>query len=310
MHWKGRNTCCAYAEVSGEYFSIHRSGDIMNILEKRVLGTTGRTITRMGLGGEGVLRTWRREREASAVIREAHRQGITYWDSARAYAGSEGYYGSFWRDHEQVRTDIFQTSKSARRDRKGALEDLETSLSRLQISHLDLWQIHDIRTREDLGEIEAPGGALEAFTEAKEKGRVSAIGVTGHHDPEILLQAVETLPVDTVLLPVNPAERVLGGFLDFVVPAARKRGMGVIGMKVLGAAHLLQSSKGVSPQQLVRFALGEDIDVAIVGCATIEEVQALAETARLPPLSVAERERLLDIYRPAARTWAYYRGTP
>ncbi|MDD1679114.1 MAG: aldo/keto reductase [Methanomicrobiales archaeon] len=281
----------------------------MDELAERDLGRTGKMVTRVGLGGEGVLRTQGQDMDAQSVITEAYIQGISYWDSARAYAGSEGYYGSFWRAHDKERPRIFQTSKSARRDRKGALADLKISLSLMGLPHLDLWQIHDVRTLGDVREIEAPGGALEAFVEARESGVVSSIGVTGHHDPAILLHAVESWPVDTVLLPVNPVEKILGGFLDLVIPAARKRGLGVIGMKVLGAGHFLDPRSGFTPEQLIRFALGEDIDVAIVGCATPEEVRTLAEAGRSPPLSVSERNRMLEAYRHDAKRRAFYRGT-
>ena len=106
------------------------------------------------------------------------------------------------------------------------------------LERLDLWQIHDIRTREDIEEVEAPGGALEAFVEARDAGMVRFIGVTGHHAPKILEYAVRNWPVDSVLMPVNPAEAVLGGFLDRVMAAAKDRGLAVIGMKTLGASQL------------------------------------------------------------------------
>jgi aryl-alcohol dehydrogenase-like predicted oxidoreductase len=275
----------------------------------RNLGRTQKTVTRVGLGGEGVLRTHGKDGEASAVIREAYAQGITYWDSAHAYAGSERYYGSFWKAHPHDRSRIFQTSKSARRDRKGAMMELRASLSRMHLPSLDLWQIHDLRTREDIRTMEAPGGALEAFVEAREQGLTAAIGVTGHFDPDILLHAIDTWPVDAVLLPVNPVERVIGGFLDTVIPAARKRGLAVIGMKVLGASHYLKPDQGATPEQLIQLALGEDVDVVIVGCSTPKEVRTLAEAGRAPPLSALERDRLLEVYRPVAEQLAFYRGT-
>ena len=151
----------------------------------RLFGKTGPAVTQVGLGGEGVLRTYNREPEAKAVIEEAAAQGITYFDSAVAYAGSQGYYGEFWSRHSELRSRIFQTSKSAARDKKGAEADLEGTLQTMGLERLDLWQIHDIRTREDIEEIEAPGGALEAFVEARDAGQVRFIGVTGHHAPKI-----------------------------------------------------------------------------------------------------------------------------
>ena len=146
---------------------------------------------RIGLGGEGVLRTAGRGDEAREVIHEALNQGIAYFDSARVYADSELYYGSVWREQSEKRSRIFQTSKSASRNRDEALADLESTLDRLETDYLDLWQIHDVRDRNDLEVISGPGGALEAFTEARESGKVRFIGVTGHHDPAILTEAVD-----------------------------------------------------------------------------------------------------------------------
>lgn len=278
-------------------------------MQTRAFGLTGRPVSCVGLGGEGVLRTRGRDAQARAVIREAFEQGITYFDSARAYAGSEGYYGSFWMEDPGIRQHIFHTSKSAGRNRREAWEDLQRSLSKLRVGWLDLWQIHDVRTEEDLQAIESPGGALEAFLEAKSQGLVRHIGVTGHHDPRILTRAVTDWPVDAVLLPVNPVEGVLGGFLDTTLPAARGRGLAVIGMKVLGAGNYLQPGLEVGPADLIRYALAQDITLAIVGCSTTDEVRTLAEASRDPqPMPRNEQEALLERFRPYARQLAYYRG--
>lgn len=76
-------------------------------------GKTGRTVTRAGLGGEGILRTHTHEREARVVVEEAVHQGITYFDSARVYADSELYYGSFWGQKPEIRRDIFQADRKS-----------------------------------------------------------------------------------------------------------------------------------------------------------------------------------------------------
>jgi aryl-alcohol dehydrogenase-like predicted oxidoreductase len=263
----------------------------------------------VGLGGEGVLRTYGREQEAKAVIEQAAAQGITYFDSAQAYAGSQGYYGNFWRGHQELRPGIFQTSKSAARDYLGARADLAKSLEIMGLDRLDLWQIHDLRTRQDIEEIEGPGGALRAFVEAKDAGLVRFLGVTGHHAPQILEHAVKNWPVDSVLLPVNPAEAVLGGFLDQVMAAAKDRGLAVIGMKVLGGSHYISPRDGVTAEKLLRFALSQEVSTAIVGCASAGEVEALARVGRdFQPLAEGEEKKLLDLFRPIARRLAYYRG--
>ncbi|MBW1852008.1 MAG: aldo/keto reductase, partial [Deltaproteobacteria bacterium] len=88
---------------------------------QRTFGKTGRKVTTVGLGGEGVLRTYGQEKAAVSVIEEGLALGLTYFDSAKAYSGSEAYYGLVWPNRPQDRDRIFQTSKSAMRNKKDAL---------------------------------------------------------------------------------------------------------------------------------------------------------------------------------------------
>jgi aryl-alcohol dehydrogenase-like predicted oxidoreductase len=234
---------------------------------------------------------------------------ITYFDSARVYSDSEVYYGAVWRRIPETRSRVFQASKSAGRSKAEARADLESTLQRLQTSHLDLWQIHDVRTEEDLHIIAGPGGALEAFVEAKAAGKARFIGVTGHHDPHILTTAVKEWPIDAVMMPVNPVEELLGGFLTSTLPAAKAKGVAIIGMKILGASHYIQPRLDITPEVLIRYALAHEITVAIVGCSTAEEVRTLAGTGRdLTPLSEREKRQLLRTFEPYAGRLAYYRG--
>jgi aryl-alcohol dehydrogenase-like predicted oxidoreductase len=279
------------------------------VIKTNILGKTGLSVTRVGLGGEGVLRTTRRTDEARAVIKAAVFSGISYCDCARVYSDSELYYGSVWKEAPDSRHKIFQASKSASRDKKGALRDLEETLARLNVDYLDLWQIHDVRTQSDLAQISGSGGALEAFLEAKAKGKVRHIGVTGHHDPDILTLAVMDWPVDTVMMPVNPVEGVIGGFLSQTLPAAKSKGLGIIGMKILGAGHYIAPQLGVTPDLLFRYALDQGISVAIVGCSTPEEVKALASVGEsAKPLTRNEHDKLMEIFTPQAKRLAFYRG--
>ena len=271
-------------------------------------GATGQQVSFVGLGGEGVLRTVGREAEARAVIREALAQGITYFDSARVYADSERYYGSIWRQAPDLRQSIFQTSKSAARHRDGAWADLHLTLERLGTDYLDLWQIHDVRTEQDLAAIAGPGGALEAFVRAREEGLVRSIGVTGHDNPFVLARAVAEWPVDAVLMPVNPVEGVLGGFLTLVREAALQKGIAIIGMKVLGASQYILPRLEITPELLVRYALACAVTLPIVGCSSAAEVRSLAAAAEKPPLSAGEKQLLEDRIRPFASRLAFYRG--
>jgi len=269
----------------------------------------GPEVTRIGLGGEGALRTFGRETEARSVIQEALDQGITYFDTAPAYSGSQAYLGSIWREQPEARKKIFHTSKSAGRTFSQAMHDLENSLKTLHADSLDLWQIHDVRSSDDVDSIQGSHGALNAFIQAREEGVVKHIGVTGHHDPKILETCVRNWPLDSVLLPANPAETVLGGFVDTVVQVAREKEMAVIGMKCLGGRNYVQPHNGVTADSLVRYALfGSRMDLIIVGCSTPAEVQSLVQAALHGPLPEDDRDELESMFAPQAQRLAFYRG--
>ncbi|MGE5556898.1 MAG: aldo/keto reductase [Caulobacteraceae bacterium] len=280
----------------------------LSAIRTRPLGKTGVNVTQVGLGGEGVLRTYNLFDDADKVIDAAVSGGITYFDSAHAYAHSENYYGRYWSQNLDARKNIFQTSKSARRDREGALEELDRTLKAMNIGHLDLWQIHDVRTQSDIRAIESPDGALEAFLQARDEGKTRFIGVTGHYDPDILTYCVENWPVDTVLLPVNPVEAVIGGFMDKTLQAARDKKLGIIGMKVVGASYYIIPDAGVYADTLIRYALSQDISCAIVGCSTSGEVRTLLDAGRdFIPMSKKEQDALVNKFRPYAKQLSYYR---
>lgn len=265
--------------------------------------------SRVGLGGEGILRTEGKDSAAQAMLSAAYRSGIRYFDSAPAYAGSERYLGRFWRENPAWKAESFQAGKSAQRGEAGALADLDRTLTSMSRDTLGLWQIHDLRNRDDIRRIEGPDGALKAFTHARDTGLARGIGVTGHHDPAILLHAVTHWDVDAVLLPVNPVEAVIGGFSDRVIPAARERGIGVIGMKTLGAGNFIFPDAGIMPETLIRFALSQDTDLVIVGCSAPGEAEQLARAGQeRSPMNEEEQTRLIEAFRPYAENLAFYRG--
>mgnify|MGYP001104960520 CR=1 FL=1 len=273
-------------------------------LPQRVLGSTGVEVTILGLGGEGVLRTFGYDQEAQAMIAAALEAGITYFETARAYSGSEVYLGEALKGH---RERIFLTSKSHGRTRDEAEEHLATTLRNLKTDHLDLWQVHDVRTTRDLEALTARGGGLEAFRWAKEQGYARFIGVTGHHDPDILRQALDLYEFDTVLLPVNPAEPRSASFL----PLAREaldRGLGVIGMKVLARGLVTQID--LAPiRDYVHYALSQPVSLVVIGCATPEHVRELAAAAQefQQPLPQEDQQRLEEAVTPFARGLMYYK---
>jgi aryl-alcohol dehydrogenase-like predicted oxidoreductase len=274
-------------------------------IPRRKLGRTGAEVSVLGLGGEGVLRTTGYEEEAYALINKAIDLGINYCESARAYSGSESYYG---RALGERRKSIFLTSKSHARDKKGALSHLHETLKNMKTDHLDLWQVHDVRTKDDVAAIFGPHGAIEAFVEAKEKGMTRFVGVTGHHDPLIIRKCIELFPFDTVLLPVNPGEPSYKSFLKEVIPLALEKQMGIIGMKVYfrGLAQSLPWYTSLEP--FLRFALSQPVTNVVIGC---DDVEQLAENVRFAesyvPMTDLEMQALVHEVSLYARKLMYYK---
>jgi aryl-alcohol dehydrogenase-like predicted oxidoreductase len=270
---------------------------------RRTLGKTGVDVEAVSLGGEGVLRTTGRSADAVPVILEALRLGVRYCDMAPAYQQSQDYYGEALRAAGKgARDRLTLASKTHARDRDGALRLLEDTLRRLGTDHLDIWQLHDLREAEELTEIFGKGGAIEAVEKAKADGRVRFAGITGHHDPAILVEAMRRYPFDTVLCAINPADPRRLPFLQTVVPEARKRGMGVVGMKVMAAGRLLWD-RAATPEELIRYA-ASFADTVIIGCSSIAEVQQNLEAGRrATPMEADER---LALERRIAKNAARY----
>ena len=248
-------------------------------IPRRFLGRTGRQMTQFALGGEGVLRTHGRPAEAVAVIHRALDQGVTYCDTAPAYAGSLDYYGAALAER---RNQIFLASKTHDRTREGSLRLLDQSLERARTDHLDLWQLHDLRSLADLQMIFGRGGALEALIQAREQGRVKYLGLTGHHDPAILLEAMRRFDFDTVLIALNAADTHRMSFAQTVLPEAVSRGMGVIGMKVYAAGVLLrQGASSLTSAEAMGYVLSlPGVSTVIIGCSSPAEVDENARIAR------------------------------
>ncbi|MBI5969939.1 MAG: aldo/keto reductase [Deltaproteobacteria bacterium] len=269
-------------------------------IPKRRLGRTEFEASVLGLGGEGLLRSFGRPKEADALINTAIDLGVNYMESARAYSGGESYYGDSLKGR---RAKVFLASKSHARDKKGAFAHLEETLSAMKTDYLDLWQIHDVRTEDDIAAIFSPGGAIEAFTEARQKGLARFIGVTGHHDPVVLRKCLEIYDFDTVLAPVNPAEPAYKCFLDEIAPIAGAKDVGVMAMKVY-----LRGQLDAPKKLLLSYALTQPVSMAVVGCDNVEQMKENVEAAlNFTPLKYKEVQRVTALFSAFAKELMYYK---
>lgn len=283
-------------------------------IPKRPLGRTGEEVTIFGLGGEGVLRTVGRMKEAVAVIHRALDLGVNYYDSAPAYAGCLDYLGEGLAGR---RDGVFIASKTHDRTRDGSLGLLDQTLKRLRTDRLDLWQLHDLRTAYDLDTIFGKGGAMEALVQARDEGRVRFLGITGHHDPAMFTEAMRRFDFDTALVALNAADRHRLSFVESVLPEAEIRGLGVIAMKVYAQGALLQSGPfgkllgktGLTAEEALGYCLSlSEVTTAIIGCKTPAEVEENARIAcRFRPFDEGQMQDLQQRTAKAADTFTSYK---
>jgi uncharacterized protein len=294
----------ALAGVGGEAVLAQAAKGKAGDIPKRVFGKTGEKLTVIGLAS-GRFHLTGGESDAVALTRHAVALGINYFDTAHTYWGgrSEEVYG---RALKEARKKVFVTTKSNKRTRQGAEEDLHTSLRKLQTDYLDLWQVHEIMTLEEVEKVFAPGGAIEAFEAAKKAGKARFIGFTGHRDPAVHLEMLRRYDKwDTILMPLHVADPHYLSFEQQVLPVAVERGMGIQGMKNFGNAKLLQS---FSVRECLSYVLSLPIHCTTVGCTTPGQLEDDVRIAQsFTPLAetqmAALRQRAERVKGPLLEDW-------
>jgi uncharacterized protein len=286
-----------------------KSGDI----PKRTLGRTGEQLTIIGEGGARFQLV--SFEEGKAVVRRAYDLGINYFDMARGYADgrAEDVYGAVI---PEFRKSIFLTTKSLQRTRKGAESDLETSLKKLKTDFVDLWQMHMVNKLQDIEQIFAPGGAIEAFEAAKKAGKCRYIGWTNCRDPEVHVAMLQHASrFDTVLMPLHVADTVFSdsprmSFEKTALPAALEHKLGILGIKVFGNAFLLRT---FSVSDCLRYSLSLPVTAVPLGFCTIGQLEDDVRVAQnFKPFNEVEMkalrakaavERVDSIRGPALEYW-------
>lgn len=263
-----RNLLAGAAAAAGGLLARRsRAGGDLEPLPERSLGATGRRVPILGLGTYP-LGTLRPESKGIAIVSRALETGARYFDTAPSYGPSEARLGKgiagFPRDK------LYLATKTLERDGDAALEELERSLERLGTDYVDSVQVHEVRSPSDVESLFRRSGVVAALEDARRRKKVRFIGITGHRNPDVLLQAIERHPFDTALVPVNPFDCHHRSFTRTFVPKARAKGIAVVAMKVY-AGGALPSQKGEVPiADLVRFALAQDgVYVAVPGADSL-----------------------------------------
>jgi aryl-alcohol dehydrogenase-like predicted oxidoreductase len=304
---------------------------VQQMMPTRNLGKTGFRVGIFGLGGQSALEKANNEAVAAPIIEKALELGVNYFDTSAIYGGlerwSERYLG---RGLKGCRDQVFIASKTKQRTRDAALKDLEESLRLLHTDHLDTWQLHDVGTLDDVEEIFGKGGAIEAFSQAREQKLVRHLGVTGRFRPDALMESIRRFPFETILMGLNAADKYYYSFAKDLLPLAVEKQMGIIGMKVMARGRILSSwtpppvevqkkswegtgAIATTPGTLTKhettfYTLSLPISTAIIGCDSVEQVVECVQFARdFTPLNEKQMAALEDKTEPIAKQALFFR---
>lgn len=267
-------------------------------LPQRILGRTGVSVSILAFGCGSRFLRYQEEEVALAALHRALDLGITYLDTAYAYGNgkSETWVGKVMATR---RKEVFLATKVPDRTRDDFLRRLEGCLERLQINQVDLVHVHSLKHGDDLAKLEAPDGALKGLLEAREKKMTRFIGITSHTNGEVMAQAIERHDLDCVQIALNASRN--GRFEELALPAANRKHLGVIAMKVCGQELLLGNETGKTDfDPLLRYSLSLPVTTAVVGMPKVEFIEHNVQLARnFSSLDEQAMERLRQALEPS-----------
>lgn len=195
----------------------------------RTLGRTGEKVSIFGFGGIVVMNM--EQEKANDIVAESVERGINYFDVAPNYGNAQDQLGPAL---EPYRDEVVLACKTDKRTKDEAKRELHESLELLRTDHIDVYQMHGIDDPQEIETALGPGGALEAFQEARDEGLIKYIGFSCHAQ-QSALKLMEGFDFDTVLFPINWCYWLDRGAGEKVLKKAQSRDMGRIAMK--GLAH-------------------------------------------------------------------------
>ncbi len=257
------------------------------------LGKSGLKVSRFTLGGHHM--AVKGDEEGIRIVRRAVELGVVMFDSAAKYndGRSDEIYGKALTDGR--RQKVLLMSKAQIRTRDGAMQQLENTLRRMKTDYLDLWCCHEVARHDEVDQIFAPNGALEAFVKAKKEGKVRHIGFTGHHDPTVHQRLLDSFDGwETVQHPVNLIDPHYLSFLNSVLPNIRKKGLGLLAMKSNAIGGITQH-KVATIEECLRYTLSQDVDTLVSGVETVQQLeQNVAIVKSFKKMTGKEITTLLD----------------
>ena len=228
------------------------------------LGRTGLFVSELCLGtmtfggSEGM---WAKigelqQADAERLVGQAVDAGINFIDTADVYAGgvSEQITGQALKNLKVNRDSVVVATKVSGETGAGPnargltrshiLDGVKASLRRLQLDHIDLYQVHGFDPATPIEE------TLRALDQLVRHGHVRYIGVSGHWVKDVMLRILGEYAFDAVLFPVGLFNAAYDySFLDSGLPFARSTEMAVHGMKIYGAGRGTQAGTSAPYQR-------------------------------------------------------------
>ncbi len=280
-----------------------RRGDMLY----RRFGRTDEMISAIGMGGFHLGKSSVSDDEAVRLLHEGVDRGITFIDNCWDYnQGRSELRVGMALEQGGYRDRVFLMSKMDGRTKQEAARQIDTSLLRMRTDRIDLVQHHEILRYDDPDRIFAEGGAMEAFVEAKQAGKLRYIGFTGHKDPRIHLQmlavaAERGFHFDAVQMPLNVMDAHFRSFAHLVLPYLIEQGIAVLGMKTFGDGVLLKSDAPITPMEYLHFVLNLPTSVVITGIQNQRDLdQAFAAVRTFQPMAKPQVAELLARSHPYA----------
>lgn len=284
-------------------------------IPRRVLGRTRERVSILGFGSAALGHSFQPQEVFDRVVGAALDAGVNYIDTATIYDVAQERLGPIVKRH---RDRLFLATKTRGMSNEAALRTIEDSLRLLQTDHVDLVHLHNLGDF-DVDRLLDEQSPLQGLLEARRRGWLRFIGASGHLKPRKFIPAIETGLLDVIMVTINLVDRNTYVFESEVLPAARKRQVGIVAMKVLGGAPRMNYRRpvdGMMPKELVadavRYSLAVDgVASAVMGFTTLEQLnEVLAVVRGLRRPTTSDMERLRAEGERLAPSWGAHLGPP
>jgi hypothetical protein len=282
-------------------------------IPRRILGNTGYNATIIGLGGESTLKVLHRHVEAIEIIHTALDLGINYIDTAPSYTApaygdgvSEQRIGEVIADGR--RSEFYLATKCDQRSNEAAWRQINESIERLGDTP-DCIQIHHLDEISEVDKVFAKDGAIVALKKAQEQKLCTFLGITGHSDPMVLLEALHRYKFDTVLGALNVADLYSYSFQTRLLPYCFEHDVGFIAMKVCARGRIFKKGGISSMRECLDYVWSvPGVCTAIVGTSTVEQLRHNRSLAvGHKKLSLTEMHKLEKLVEPNTKQALFFR---